>query len=318
VNDVAKVAIIGTGKEAQQHFSLWSQIEDAVVDEVLATASSQDTWPETLTAKRLENASEIEAEIVDVCVPTTEKAAWIEQVAKAGAHIICETPLAATANEAAAIAKVCAEKQAHLYTRTSKQYAPAYTNAQASVANGKIGKHGVARISQTKLHPGHAKGDIFMSLGAPVFAWLTETFGDVERVMAKHVQEVRQDGSPVEYGLVSIRMADQSFAHVELSWANGVEKDSFELTGDQGMLTYDSGASNPVEVSLSNGKHTQPGAVMTKTALHRKLEAITAIVKTGTDRDPAVNNSVVQPEQMAEAALQSAQTGQPVQLKGVR
>ena len=314
---MVNIAMIGTGKEAQQHFSQWSQIEDVVVTEVLATASAQDTWPETLDAKKIENASEMEAEIVDICVPTAEKATWIQQVAKQGVHIICETPLAATAKEASAIVAVCKEKGAQLYTRTSKQYAPAYHNARENVANGKIGKPGVARLSHTKAHPGNTGENIFTSLGAPVFAWLTETFGDAERVMAKHVKEVRQDGSPVEYGLVSIRMTDQSFAHVELSWASEEEKDRFELTGDQGMLTHDSEASNPVAVSLSSGKHTQSEAVLTKTALHRKLEAIVSQIKAGTDLESTAN-STVQPEQMAEAALQSAQTGQPVLLKEVR
>ncbi|WP_258022989.1 Gfo/Idh/MocA family protein [Brevibacillus formosus] len=177
------------------------------------------------------------------------------------------------------------------------RFAPEYEQAHEQIKKGAIGKAGVIRLRRGA--PASSRnGDkcIFQALGMREFDWLRWTFGEVDRVMAREVKYTNESGQIVHYALVMLRMAGGAIAHVELSWAEGTEHASFELTGDQGMITHDSRESTPIR--WSRGKQflspTFPG-------MDQKVSRLPS-------RD------LLAALDIASAARESVRTGQPVTL----
>ncbi|ASK62221.1 hypothetical protein CFK37_08625 [Virgibacillus phasianinus] len=285
-----KVAVVGTGSLSDDHYQTWSRLQN-------------------VQAERVGNGTTVDVDIIDLCVPVNERPDFIREINKEGIRIVCETVLATNVDEASALMGKCDEKDVHLFVGNRKRFSPEYVDARNQVRDGNIGKPGVIRLSSSAPHPGD-DGDIFCSLGVPEFDWLTWTFGNVERVMAKHVKKERKDGSLTEYALLSLRLEDGSFAHVDLSWGDGARETSFELTGDEGMITYNSKESNPINLQLSATPEGIEEDILIKTPLQRMLEYVAVCQDIG--------EQSLQAMQIAEAARESAKTGQPVSLKEVR
>ncbi|MGE8081283.1 Gfo/Idh/MocA family protein [Peribacillus loiseleuriae] len=313
------VAVVGSGKSINNHLDAWSRIQNTnVVAVVQLETLENEQVPEEYNHKIVEHVSEIKSldvDVVDLCIPIKKRLDIIRQLCREGLHIICETPLASTREEASVIIEECAEKNVHLYVGNTLRFSPEYVDARNQVFNGNIGKPGVIRLSSGTSHPG-GQIDIFTGLGIPDFDWLTWTFGDVERVMAKHVKRERLDGSPIEYALVSLRMKDNTFVHIELSWARAKKETSFELTGDKGMLTHNSKDSYPINVQLSASydEFEFEENILAKTVLQRQLEYVAAWVETK-NKPVVAADEPLKAIQIAEAARKSANTGQPVSLK---
>ncbi|WP_165769011.1 Gfo/Idh/MocA family protein [Virgibacillus profundi] len=313
---MVKVAVIGNSRK---HLETWSNIKNV---EVIAIVSgkSHEWIPEAHQKKAVSNAEELktmDVDVVDLCVPVNERAEWIQQIAKEGVHIICETPLAETMEKASSIIKECEAKKVHLFVGNRRRYSPEYADARNQVNNGNVGKLGVTRLSSGAPHPG-GEEDIITGLGMIEFDWLLWTFGDVERVMAKHVKKKRRDGWPVEYALITLRHRDQSFTQVELNWAKTTKETSFEISGDTGMLTFNSNESNPISLQLSGSEADVDleEAVLFKSALERQLEHVAAFVEVQ-NKPVKRADDALKPIQLAEAARKSAETGQPVSIEGV-
>jgi predicted dehydrogenase len=312
------VAVVGSGKSTNDHLSTWSRIQNVnVVGVVQVESIENEQVSEGYKHKLVEHVEDLKSldvDVVDLCIPVNRRTDIIRQMYRQGLHFFCESPLASTLEEASAIIKECAEKNVHLYVGNTLRFSPEYADARNQVCNGDIGKPGVIRLSSGMPHPG-GQIDIFTGLGIPDFDWLTWTFGDVERVMAKHVKRERLDGSPIEFALVSLRMKDNTFAHIELSWAKAKKETSFELTGDKGMLTHNSKDSYPINVQLSTS-YEEPKPVeniLAKTALQRQLEYVAAWAKTQ-NKPVVAADDALKAIQIAEAGRQSAKTGQPISL----
>src|SRR5699024_1954580 len=84
-----------------------------------------------------------------------------------------------------------------------------------------------------------------------------------------------------------LRLADGTIAHVELTWAGDDSRSSFELSGDGGMLQYDSGSSAPIQVDRFSETGMIPASdtVLNEPVLKRQLnDAVTnAVSKNASD-----------------------------------
>ena len=313
---MVKVAVVGTDR---QHLEAWSAMNHAEVVAVVPGNKNEEI-PEAYSGQLISNAQDLQTmdvDVIDVCVPVNERAEWIQQLSKEGLHIICETPLSELSEESISIIKACEAKKMHLYVGNKRRFSPEYADARNQVSNGNIGKNGVVRISSGSPHPG-GQEDIFSGLGMAEFDWLLWTFGEVERVMARHVKRERLDGTPVEYALVTLRFKDQSFAHVELSWAKEKTETSFEIAGDKGMLTHNSNESDPISLQLSGTAEEAllKEAILIKSVLQRQFEHVVALAEVK-DKPVIAADDALKPFQVAEAARKSARTGQPVTLEEV-
>ncbi|WP_257348889.1 Gfo/Idh/MocA family protein [Pseudalkalibacillus decolorationis] len=315
---MVNVAVVGTGSCNDKHLEAWSRIPNVNIVGVIDVAEeNKQQLPEAFRSKvvdRLADLKSVHTDIVDLCVPANDRADYVRQVSKEGYHIICEAPLALNVEEASSVLKECQEKNVQIQIGHNLRFSPEYLDARNQVKSGKIGKPGVMRLASGTAHPGR-EFDIFSNLGIHQFDWLTWTFGDVERVMAKHIKKERHDGTLIEYALITLRMVDQTLAHIELSWAATETETSFELTGDQGMLTHNSNESYPIDVQLATSEIIEE-SILDKTALQRQMEYVVKSVE-AQDKTMVTGDDALKAIRIAEAARKSVEIGQPVLLKEV-
>ncbi|GIN74645.1 dehydrogenase [Bacillus sp. J14TS2] len=318
-----KIAVVGIGKLGQRHLDKWKEIADVEVVGIVARnqeklqviAEKYDAKPFTSLEELLNQAN---VDVVDVCTPTATHGEFVKQAAQAKKHVICEKPLALTSKEANAMIQACEENQVHLLVGHTLRFFPEYANAREQVKNGKIGQPGVIRLTRGVPFPSgrewyadeEQSGGLFLDLGSHEFDWLQWTFGDVTRVMAKHIKREQ-----LEYGFVTVRMTDGTIAYVELSWAETQFQATYELAGDKGMLTYDHNATVPVSLDLraSEPSVQLPKSLMHKDPYQRQFEHFKDCI-TGKAEPIVTAVDAAKAIELAEAAVQSSATGQPVTL----
>lgn len=112
----------------------------------------------TLDVPYVDSYDEVLAEAPQAVIITSENARHrplVERAAAVGAHILCEKPLATTAEDAEAMIDACESAGVSLMTAYPVRFHPAFTNLQLTVASGALGRlltiHGVNNSSNPAL-----------------------------------------------------------------------------------------------------------------------------------------------------------------------
>ncbi|MBO0600613.1 Gfo/Idh/MocA family oxidoreductase [Sporosarcina sp. E16_3] len=324
-----KVAVIGIGKLGLRNLNIWSRLKGIEIvgiigrDQERLQEVGEQFGAATFTSVE-DLLSQAEVDTFDICTPTDTHAAFVNQIAQAKKHIICAKPLALTSIEAEQMIAICEQNNVQLLVGHTLQFFPEYVNAKEQFEKGAIGRPGVIRMSRGVPYPSKDRewytdeqrsGGLFLDLGVHEFEWIQSTFGEVQRVMAKHVKHTQPNEKPIEYGLVTLRMTDGTIVHIELSWAETKFRSSFELTGNKGMITYNHEESNPVTLAIHGDVSS---VVMSKSMLRRdpfarQLEHFVDCL-TG-KKNPIVSSlDALLAIRISEAAIKSAAVGQPVTL----
>ncbi|WP_062105831.1 Gfo/Idh/MocA family protein [Bacillus niameyensis] len=324
-----KIAVVGSGKLGQRHLDKWQKIEGVTVVGLVARNSEKlNKVAEKYGVQPFTSLEELltatDVQVIDVCTPTDTHVELVKKAANAKKHVICEKPLALTSAEAIEMINVCKENNVQLLVGHTLRFFPEYANAREQVKNGLIGNPGVIRLIRGVPYPSERtwyadesrSGGLFLDLGTHEFDWLCWTFGGVKRVMAKKVKHSSEEAGNMEYGFATLKMNDGTIAYVELSWAEPKFQASFELTGDKGMITYDYDQSFPLTVKLRSPNTESapiPKSMMHKDPYERQFEHFVQCIQG--NEDPVVTaEDALMAIQVAEAAVKSAQTGQPVTL----
>lgn len=322
-----KIAVVGAGRLGQRHLDKWKKIEGVqVVGLVSNPGEKLQKLAEEYNVKAYESLdqllNEADVDVIDVCTPTYTHGEIVKKAANAKKHVICEKPLATTSADAKEMISVCKENDVQLLVGHTLRFYPEYVNAREQIQNGMIGKPGVLRFFRGVPYPAdrdwysdeEKSGGLFLDLGTHEFDWLLWTFGGVQRVTAKHVKESSEEAGNMEYGFATLKLADGTIAYVELSWAETKFEANFELAGDKGMITYDHGQTFPVTLNVRSNESVQlPKSMMHKDPYERQFEHFINCLKG--EEEP-----IIQPEdalkaiEVAEAAIESVKTGQPVTL----
>lgn len=325
-----RVAVLGLGKMGQRHLEKWSQISNCEIvgvvgrdlDKLTKLGSTYNTQAFSNLEYLLKGA---EVDVIDVCLPTYLHFPYVKQAAEARKHVICEKPLGMNRGESKAIIEICRQQNVQLYIGQTLRFSSEYVDAHRQVKKGVIGKPGVLRLSRGTPFPNgkdswyadtDKSGGIILDLGIHDFDWLIWTFGDVERVMAKHVKRKLNAGNNLEYALVTLKMIEGAIVHLELSWNKTVLETSFELAGEKGMLINNSKDSTPIMMT-SPDTFNEPtylsNNMLGDSPVLQQLRHFKDCIVEGT-RPIVTANEALKAVEVAEAAIQSASTGHPVQL----
>lgn len=333
MNKPLKVAVLGTGTMGKVHADAWSRIAEA---QLVAMTSLDREETQRLAdrygAQAYDSVDDIlaapDVDVVDVCLPTYLHKPLIEQAARAGKHVISEKPLGLNVQEATEIIDTCKQYGVQLYVAHVVRFFPEYVQAHEQVKNGAVGKSGVVNMTRGGHFPRgwenwyadkEKSGGLILDMIIHDFDWLRWTFGDVCRVMARCQSRLTGD-DPLEYALVTLRMADGTIAHVEGSWAHAMFRTTFEIAGADGMLEHDSRTSTPLTVSQRGAKVAAaqgvavPESPLAEGPYERELRHFAECLLTGSE--PIVTAyDALKAVEIAQAALKSAETGEVVTLK---
>lgn len=323
-----KVAVVGTGTMGKLHLEAWSKFNDCEITAIIGRNESRTLQlAEQYGVKGFTNLGDalelVEADIVDVCVPTHLHKEVVLTAAKAGKSIICEKPLASSTNEALLISEECKKHNVPLFVGHVLRFSPEYMEARKQIEKGAIGNPGIMKLSRVGPYPlgrddwyddESKSGGVVLDLGIHDFDWLRSVFGEVRRVMAKRIKRER-----LEYALITLRFHSGVIANVSLAWGMKSFTSSFELAGSEGMITYTSSHHEPVKVELfeerekNQEKVSVPSYLIVRSPLENQLHHFLDCIQNKSESNVSVCDAIKAIE-IAEAALESMKTNKPYEL----
>ncbi len=262
---------------------------------------------------------------VVITTPTPTHLEYIKTAAGNGKHIFCEKPLALTVRECEEAIEAAAANDVKLFVGHVVRYFQEFEAIRGQVAAGKVGKPGYVKTYRGGMFP-HGAGAWFRDFGQSGgvtldcsihdLDWIRYVFGDVTRVYCQRAYRTEPD--PMDYAMVTLRLASGLIADVIGTWAHPTGfRVKAEVCGDKGVIQFDS-AEAPVNVQLrqtdpSNPSVIVPGSPVEKSPYLLEWEDFTAWLESG--REPRVNpDDAAEAVRIAQAALKSAETGEPVTL----
>ena len=262
---------------------------------------------------------------VDVATPTFTHHALVKRALEAGKHVISEKPLARTDSEAAELVELAASTGKSLYPAHVVRFFPEYVRLYEAVKSGSLGDLAVLRFSRSGAFPTRTpwfadralSGGIIMDQmihDIDIARWVA---GEVTRVSAVSTR-AGTDAAPVEAAHVLLTHASGAISHIAGLWgpAHVVFTTEYSVTGTLGSLEHSSAAEKNY---VANLKATEaqggllPDVDPAENPYFVEIREFTNAFAGGpvprvTDRDGA------EAVRLANAALTSLETGQPVDL----
>jgi predicted dehydrogenase len=330
-----KVGIVGVGFMGTTHAAGWTETPAEIVGFTAETpkeAGAISKQYKTTVYPSLEDMLP-DVDVVDICSPTHLHYEMALEAAAAGKHIICEKPLARTTRQAREIVMACKKAGVQLLVAHVVRFFPEYALAHAAVLEGQIGKPGVIRLHRGSYRPKKPAGNwfldevksggILMDLMVHDYDYARWVAGEVETVSARRVTQLHPE-APVDYGLVILSHRSGALSHIAGAWAYPPPafRTHLEIAGDRGLIEFDSDGTAPIQnLILKTGGSDAPDVALPSSPVSESpyttqiKEFYSALAEGKTARVSAADGLAA--VQIAEAALQSAHSGQPVALQAL-
>ncbi len=253
----------------------------------------------------------------------------VELAAAAGAHVLCEKPLATRVEDARTMVAACAAAGVRLMTAFPMRFSPVIRALGDSLRTGALGEivclEGVNTGEMPDIHRAWFVDPVLAGGGAvmdhvvhlaDLARWLLGS--EVVEVYAVANRILQERFDPVETGgLVSLRFANGAFATIDCSWSKPRSYPtwgglSIEVVGTKGVVTADAFRQHLVLYGTREAGISWPfwGSDPNVGML---IEFVAAIRE---DREPAVTGlDGLRAVEIVEAAYRSIATGQPVALR---
>jgi predicted dehydrogenase len=330
-----KVGIVGVGFMGTTHAAGWAETPAEIVGFTAETQHEAGKISKQYNTRVYPSLEEMlpGVDVVDICSPTHLHYEMALKAAAAGKHIICEKPLARTTRQAREIVMACQKAGVQLLVAHVVRFFPEYALARSAVAEGQIGKPGVIRLHRGSYRPKKPAGNwfldevksggILMDLMIHDYDYARWVAGEVESVSARRVTEHYPD-APVDYGLVILSHRSGALSHIAGAWAYPPPtfRTQLEIAGDRGLIEFDSDGTAPIQnLILKAGGANAPDVALPSTPVSESpyttqiKEFYGALAEGKTARVSATDGLIA--VQIAEAAIQSAHTGQPIKLQSL-
>lgn len=220
-------------------------------------------WPATARATDVAALlHDPQVHTVVICTPNTEHRRIAEEALALGKHVVCDKPLAATLDDAAAMNRAAAEADSRAAVSFVFRSWPVIERARALIIEGELGKpfsfnghmyhgYGLARdrLIGWRTEASAAGGGAVVDVGSHIIDIAQYLMGDITSVSARLHQVVPQRvdvSGRVERSTVDdaaamlVDFADGSVGSIRASWAAaGYGSDvRFEVLGSRGSLSF--------------------------------------------------------------------------------
>lgn len=267
-----KVGIIGAGFMGAVHAAAWQETPATITGFVAETQQESGRLAQQFNTPVYPTLEAIlpDVDVVDICTPTHLHYEMVLQAAAAGKHIICEKPLARTAEQGQAMITACQQASVKLLVAHVVRFFPEYAQAKAVVAAGQIGRPAVIRLSRGSFRPKKPIGNWFLDFsksGGLMLDLMIHDFdyarwlaGEVESVFARNIGQTRPD-APADYGLAILRHQNGTLSHIAGAWAYPPPtfRTRLEVAGDAGLIEFDSDTAAPINLLLQKSEGNMPG-----------------------------------------------------------
>jgi UDP-N-acetylglucosamine 3-dehydrogenase len=206
------------------------------------------------------------------------------------------------------------------------RFFPEFVALRRAVLDGAIGRPALVRMARLSGYPRgrddwhvpfDQSGGVLLDMGIHDLDWLLWTFGPAERVYARALDPASRPPY-VDYALTTLRLRSGAIAHVESSWAETGGFHTFgEVSGDAGLLTYDSAANPGLTLSLRQPAAapgvTIPTTYTTESPYVAQMRHFARCIR-GEVEPIIAPEEAYEALRVALAALDAARSGQPARL----
>lgn len=265
---------------------------------------------------------------VIICSENSKHRAHVELAAQAGAHILCEKPLATTLNDAQAILDCCDEANLILMTAFPMRFSAPMIEVKQSLERGELGElYACNTTNQGQMPMQHRRWFVDKELAgggaimdhtvhlADILRWYTGS--EVVEVFAQSNHILHAESVAVETGgLIMLTFANGTFASIDCSWSKPLNYPTWggltmELISERGLTTIDAFSQTLTQYRSPSNHHgwSYWGSDANQAMIEEFVSAIRQERQasvTGYDGYKALEITL--------AAYQSAQSGQPAAL----
>jgi len=261
-----RVALIGCGWAGRRHAEAYVQhgaevrwavdTEPRRAESLLAVAGRArpaDDYHEALDDPAVD--------AVDICLPHNLHAPVAVAAARAGKHILCEKPIAASLEEADNMIETAAACGVVLMIAENVRFDPLFQRVRALLDEGAIGRPALVQMTRECYLTGSflkdrpwflssqaAAGGIMMSGGIHDFETMRLVIGEIESVQALRARQrfLAMEGDDTSVALVrfvdgTVGTLVESFVMKSLATASGSEVHTLRIDGDLGSLAVSDG-----------------------------------------------------------------------------
>jgi predicted dehydrogenase len=330
-----KIGIVGAGFMGTTHAAGWADTPATIVGFTAETQQESHSLAKRYGTNVYASLEEMlpEVDVVDICSPTHLHYEMALQAAAAGKHIVCEKPLARTTRQAREILTACRKAGIQLLVAHVVRFFPEYALAHSAVMEGQIGKPGVIRLHRGSYRPKKPAGNwfldevksggILMDLMIHDYDYARWVAGEVESVSARRVTQ-RHPDAPVDYGLVILSHRSGALSHIAGAWAYPPPtfRTHLEIAGDRGLIEFDSDGTAPIQnlilktAGSSAPDVALPSSPVSESPYTTQIKEFYGALAEGKPARLSASDGLAA-VQIAEAALESAHTGQPVKLQPI-
>ena len=276
MKDKVRVGIVGSKFAADFHADSYSRNDRAEVVAVAAIDNLEaisQKWniPATYLDYN-EMLARDDIDLVSVCVPNFLHHQVVLAAARAGKHILCEKPLATSAEHAEEMIRICAEKSVKLMYAEDWVFSPSLRRVEKLLAENAVGD--VLYVKSKECHNGthspFAKdktkcgGGSLMHLGIHPVGWSLHLLGNEGANKVVEVvgvcngggegNFVHKDNTGEDFGLGVMKFADGRIAFVEGNYITvGGMDDKVEIYGSEGVIKVDLTFGSNVDVYSRKG-----------------------------------------------------------------
>ena len=208
-----RIGLLGAGHMGRLHVGALRRIDGVEVAAVAGASADSRSADRLAKACGLGTPRSIEAilddasiDVVVVTTPTATHRAIVCRALEAGKHVICETPLAPTVDDAVAMASAASEAVGQLQVALLGRFANPGSWAKRMIEDGAVGTPRVVRVARmapatTGTHHGDAIEEILLF----ELDWLCWTLGEPGGVRA---DVLRGAGGQIDHVVARIRFGD--------------------------------------------------------------------------------------------------------------
>ncbi|WP_409342372.1 Gfo/Idh/MocA family protein [Paenibacillus sp. MBLB4367] len=322
-----KVAVAGCGTMGRKFARVISEMQHVELTGIYnQSPHSAKGFAESLGTKWFSSYDELladkELELVVIALPTFLHKAYTIRAAAYGKHVICEKPIALDREEAGEMMRACDLAGVRLFVGHVLRFFPEYRHMRKQATEGAVGKIGVVHAKRASLHPpadswfadsGKSGGVIFdlMIHELDYMCWL---LGEVSSVFAESKRTAGFD-----YATATLRFESGAIANIEAIWGHPASfHANLEIFGSHGVLKCSSQDSRPLVLYCTDSGSAAGEGVILPEAPSRQdpfaLEIAHFIDCIRHRKQPIVTAAdACQAVAVAQLALQSMETGKPVQ-----
>ena len=324
-----RAGLVGLGAMGQHHARLLRAID--AFDFVAAIDSNGDRFDSLIETPLLESVDALidqQIEVAIVAVPTARHESVALALADAGVHTLVEKPLADSTEAATRVAERFRASAAIGAVGQVERFNPALVELRRRLRANELGQ--VFSITTERVGPfpnriqdvGVVKD--LATHDIDIITWLTEA--SIKTVSAQVAHQMGRQHEDLVVGVGSL--SDGSVFRLDVNWLTPTKRRTVTVLGERGAFVADllsadlvfyANAEVPTEwAALARLSGVSEGdmvrfAIPKPEPLRRELEAFAATVEGDGDSEIATMDEGVEILRIAEAIIQSAESGRTVQ-----